>query len=100
MQIDRDLIEHLGELARIHLPGERLADLRAQLQQLVDAFSTLAAADLGSGDADGPAPARPALTPATLRPDAPEPVSAPEQVLANAPQRAADCFVVPRVVEP
>lgn len=95
--IDDALLGHLGELARIRLPKHRQAELRSKLQQLVDAFSSLGEADLTAFDSD---PAGQITTTANLRQDRTETPLDVNQVLANSPQTAADCFVVARVVEP
>lgn len=91
--IDRTELQRLCELARLHLPADREAALLGQLQRIVDAFGQLRAVDTSSlGDG-----AAPTATP--LRADEPEAPLPTEAVLANAPQRAANCFVVPRVVD-
>jgi len=96
--IDGDLVAYLGELARLSVPPERQKALRDKLQALVESFSSLDAADFGELDDAGPSGAR--STPDTLRRDLPEAVPGTDEVLRNAPQTAADSFVVPRVVEP
>ena len=99
-EIDQALIAHLGELARIQLDAAQTDQLRAKLEQLVQAFSSLAEADLtttGAGHSDAPGPRT--VRPDDLRPDTAESPPAVEEVLANAPQTAADCFVVTRVIE-
>ena len=96
-RIDAALLTHLGQLAHLQLPAEREAALRAKLQALVAAFSALDDADLGDlGDQPSSAP----LTPDDLRLDQPLDCPPTDTVLRNAPQQAADSFVVPRVVEP
>lgn len=95
--IDHALVEHLGELARISLPKQRQDELRAKLQQLVDAFSSLGEADFEASNND---PGARTITPAELREDRTETPPDVTEVLANSPQTAADCFVVARVVEP
>ncbi len=95
--IDQKLVEHLGELARISLPKERQTELRDKLQQIVDAFSALGEVNFEAGEDDATART---VTPADLRPDRAETPPDVTEVLANAPQVAADCFVVARVVEP
>lgn len=100
LAIDANLIAHLGELARIRLPADRQDDLRAKLQQLVAAFSTLAEADFAAAESDAHATTARTMTADELREDSAETPPDVDQVLANAPQTAADCFVVARVVEP
>jgi aspartyl/glutamyl-tRNA(Asn/Gln) amidotransferase C subunit len=88
--IDRALMQHLANLARLHVPAERAATLRQRLERIVVAFSALQPAD---------GFAAPPETPLGLRPDVPERPLAPADVLANAPRQAAGSFVVPRVVD-
>lgn len=89
--IDRALLEHLADLARLQLPPDATA-LRQRLERIVSAFSALQ--DLA---AHGP-PAPPAAA-LPLRPDEPEAPLPAATVLANAPRQAAGAFVVPRVVD-
>jgi aspartyl-tRNA(Asn)/glutamyl-tRNA(Gln) amidotransferase subunit C len=90
--IDRAEIQHLADLARLHIPAERHAVLRERLERIVAAFSAL---QEGGAIQDATTDER-ALA---LRADVAEPPLTPAQVLANAPQQAGDCFVVPRVIE-
>jgi aspartyl/glutamyl-tRNA(Asn/Gln) amidotransferase C subunit len=90
--IDRTTIQHLADLARLHIPAERHAVVRERLERIVAAFSVL---QEGGAAADGPGPER-ALG---LRQDVAEPAMAPAQVIANAPKHAGDCFLVPRVID-
>lgn len=93
--IDRNLIQHLAELARLHIPAERQPELRARLERIIAAFSALdpsAAAATARQAAAMPAPLG-------LRADRPEPPLAVAVVLQNAPQQAAGSFVVPRVID-
>jgi aspartyl/glutamyl-tRNA(Asn/Gln) amidotransferase C subunit len=101
--IDSKLTNHLGELAKISLSVEQQSKLRSKLQQLIDAFSELPAADVSPSDHDedgGHKVDRPAITTEGLREDTATPPLTTEEVLANAPQRTADRFVVKRVLEP
>jgi aspartyl-tRNA(Asn)/glutamyl-tRNA(Gln) amidotransferase subunit C len=93
--IDRAMMQHLAELARLHIPAEQLGPLRQRLESIVSAFSALQDPDL----APAAASAAPPELQLSLRPDLagePLPVST---VLANAPQHAASAFVVPRVID-
>lgn len=92
LSIDRALMQHLADLARLHIPTERQALLRERLERIVAAFSALQEA-APTGDAAGTAPSLP------LRADAIEPPLPVDTVLANAPQHAAGSFVVPRVID-
>lgn len=92
--IDRALMLRLAELARLQVPADRLPILRERLERIVAAFQSLQDAD----DA-GPPPSPPSVAPLRLRADEPGPALPTAMVFANAPARAGDHFVVPRVVE-
>lgn len=98
--IDQAMIERLGELARLRLPPERQEELRAKLAHLVEAFSALADAELPSGAQPGADDGTRTVSPEELRPDVADEMPSVAEVLANAPQSAADSFVVARVIEP
>jgi aspartyl/glutamyl-tRNA(Asn/Gln) amidotransferase C subunit len=97
LSIDQELLEHLGQLARIALPADRQKALRQQLQQLVHAFSALGDVEL---EEDGRSEANNCIGVDQLREDLGDAPRSPTEVLANAPQTAADSFVVARVMEP
>ena len=91
--VDRALLQHLAELARLHVPPERQAALLQNAQRVVQAFDALR-------DLPVPADAETAGVEATpLRPDRAEPPLPLADVLANAPRTAGGMFVVPRVVD-
>ena len=94
IEFDRAAILRLADLARLHLPAERLPLLRQRLQRLVEAFGALAELP---PEALEPPPV--AAAPLPLRVDAPEPPMTPAQALANAPRTAGGAFLVPRVVD-
>lgn len=90
--IDRNQLQKLADLARLHLPADRQAQVLQHLRRIVTAFEALR--ELPRDD-------RAAAPPGALRlrldtPASPLPV---EQVLANAPHAAGGMFVVPRVVD-
>lgn len=93
--IDRNLIQHLAELARLHIPAERQPELRARLERIIAAFSALdpSAAEVTASQL------APIQAPLSLRTDRPESPLAVAVVLQNAPQQAAGSFVVPRVID-
>ena len=98
--IDDPLLDRLEELAHLDLPPGRRRDLGPKLQHLVDAFAALQAADFGDAPADQRGPAIGPGQAHELRDDVAEAASDSAHTLQNAPQQAADSFVVPRVVEP
>jgi aspartyl-tRNA(Asn)/glutamyl-tRNA(Gln) amidotransferase subunit C len=93
--IDRQLLGSLAGLARLHVPAERQPVVLEHLLRILDAFDALR--DVPTPDAAGPSLAGAQTTP--LRADEAAPALPVERVLANAPQAAADTFVVPRVVD-
>ncbi len=90
--VDRALIERLTSLSRLFLPAERHEALAQRLQRIVAAFGSLAEV---ADDAERATPA----AGGPLRADVPGPTLSVDEVLANAPAAAANCFVVPRVVD-
>ncbi len=94
MPIDRAELQQLCDLARLNLPAEREAEVLGHLQRIVSAFAALRRVPTdGSGAPDAEPP------PTPLRADAPGEPLPRQEVLGNAPKSAADCFVVPRVVD-
>ena len=90
------LVAHLSQLAHLTLPAKRKAALERKLQALVEAFASLDAAEFDGIPHDA---SDPICAPDELRSDVAEPPPTAAEVLKNAPQLAADSFVVPRVVE-
>lgn len=90
--IDRALMQHLADLARLHIPAERLPVLRERLERIVGAFQALQ-------EADATALVATPVAGTPLRADVAEPPLPVATVLANAPQQAGDAFVVPRVID-
>lgn len=86
-------LEALCRLARLHLAKVQAAELASRLDAVVSAFATLAAVDTSSVISD------PLAGLAHLRADVPSPPLPRDLVLGNAAATAADCFLVPRVVE-
>ncbi len=93
--IDRALMLRLADLARLHIPAERLPSLRARLERIVAAFSALQT--IGGIPASAVTGAPTAGLP--TRPDVASAPLAPASVLQNAPQQAGGSFLVPRVIE-
>ncbi len=92
VSLDRALMQHLADLARLHVPTERQAVLRQRLECIVAAFSTLQDAEDGHVDAAKERQLE-------LRDDLATPPLPLTTVLANAPQHAGGTFVVPRVID-
>ncbi len=87
-------VEHVAYLARLGLTQEELARLEGQLNHILDQYAKLAELDT---DAIPPT-AQTIELENILREDVARPSMAPEDVLANAPQRDGDFFVVPAIL--
>jgi aspartyl-tRNA(Asn)/glutamyl-tRNA(Gln) amidotransferase subunit C len=87
-------VEHVAYLARLGLSEEELARLEGQLNHILDQYATLAELDT---DAIPPT-AQTIELENILREDVARPSMPPEDVLANAPEREGDFFVVPAIL--
>ena len=87
-------VEHVAYLARLGLSEEELARLEGQLNHILDQYATLAELDT---DAIPPT-AQTIELENILREDVARPSMPPEDVLANAPERDGDFFVVPAIL--
>jgi aspartyl-tRNA(Asn)/glutamyl-tRNA(Gln) amidotransferase subunit C len=95
MALEPATIRRIATLARIHVEDAELATLAAELNGILGWIE-----QLNEVNVDGIEPltgaARMALK---MREDVVTDGGYPEQVLANAPKRAGDFYVVPKVVE-
>ena len=87
-------VEHVAYLARLGLSEEELARLEGQLNHILDQYATLAELDTDSI----PPTAQTIELENILREDVARPSMPPEDVLANAPERDGDFFVVPAIL--
>ena len=87
-------VEHVAYLARLGLTPEELARLEGQLNHILDQYAKLAELDT---DAIPPT-AQTIELENILRDDVARPSLDPEAVLANAPERDGDYFVVPAIL--
>jgi aspartyl-tRNA(Asn)/glutamyl-tRNA(Gln) amidotransferase subunit C len=87
-------VEHVAYLARLGLTEEELARLEGQLNHILDQYATLAELDTDSI----PPTAQTIELENILREDVARPSMPPEDVLANAPERDGDFFVVPAIL--
>jgi aspartyl-tRNA(Asn)/glutamyl-tRNA(Gln) amidotransferase subunit C len=85
-------IAHIAKLARLKMDGEQAEKFAAQMAEIVDMVAQLPELDGDTVELDP-------SNPMALRPDEVKPSLRREEILANAPQVEAGCFVVPRVVE-
>ena len=95
MAIDAATVRKVARLARIAEPEARIEPLARELTGIMDWIEQLAEVDI-----EGVEPRTSAVSqPAPLRDDVVTEGGDPERILANAPRRAGDFFVVPKVVE-
>ena len=95
MTIDVATVRKVARLARIAEPEERLEQLAKELNGIMSWIE-----QLSEVDTDGVEPMTSAVhTPLPMRDDVVTEGGDPDMVLSNAPKRAGDFFVVPKVVE-
>jgi len=95
MAISKETVQYVAHLSRIDLKPEELEKLSGQLAGILDFIDQLKEVDVSN------------ITPTShilpvnnvLRQDNPQPSLAPEKALENAPQKAGNFFVVPKVIE-
>jgi aspartyl-tRNA(Asn)/glutamyl-tRNA(Gln) amidotransferase subunit C len=95
MAIDAATVRKVARLARIAEPEEKLEGLAKELSGILNWIE-----QLNEVDTDGVEPMASAVhMPAPMREDVVTEGGDPEVVLSNAPKRAGNFFVVPKVVE-
>jgi aspartyl-tRNA(Asn)/glutamyl-tRNA(Gln) amidotransferase subunit C len=95
MTIDAATVRKVARLARIAEPEEKLEGLARELSAIIDWIE-----QLNEVDTNGVEPMASAVhMPAPMRDDVVTEGGDPELVLSNAPKRAGNFFVVPKVVE-
>ena len=87
-------VEHVAYLARLGLTADELTRLEGQLNHILDQYEKLAELDTD----DIPPTAQTIELANILRDDVAMPSLPPEAVLANAPERQGDFFVVPAIL--
>ena len=92
--LSRTDVEHVAHLARLGLTDDELTRLEAELNHILDQYAILA--ELPTDDI--PPTAQTIELENILREDVARPSMSPEDVLANAPQRDGDFFVVPAIL--
>lgn len=93
MKITHDEIRHIAQLARIDIPEERFDKLAADMENIVDMVAQLQKVDLTGIEPDLSADYN------VFREDIVEPSLTREQVLQNAPRKAAGCILVPKIID-
>jgi aspartyl-tRNA(Asn)/glutamyl-tRNA(Gln) amidotransferase subunit C len=95
MAIDAATVRKVARLARIAEPEEKLEPLARELNAIMAWIE-----QLNEVDTDGVEPMTSAVhTPLPMRDDVVTDGGDPQVVLSNAPKRAGDFYVVPKVVE-
>ena len=92
--IDLQLVRHIGKLSRIELTDEQVQTFGPQLAAILDFFGKLQELDTTSVQPMAHA----VEIHNVLGEDVAGPSLAPDQALANAPQRDGDFFKVPKVI--
>lgn len=95
MSIDKETVKYTAHLCRIELQEKELDKLSTQLKGILDFIDKLKQVDVGK------------IMPTShilpvknvLREDSPKDSLPVEKVLANAPQKKGNFFVVPKVIE-
>ena len=92
--LTRDDVVHVAYLARLGLSEDELTRLEGQLNHILDQYAKLAELDTD----DIPPTAQTIELENILRDDVAMPSLPAEAVLANAPERQGDFFVVPAIL--
>jgi aspartyl-tRNA(Asn)/glutamyl-tRNA(Gln) amidotransferase subunit C len=87
-------IEHVAHLARLGLTPDELSRLQGEMNHILDQYAMLAELDTDHI----PPTAQVIELENILRDDVARPSMPPEAVLANAPERDGDAFVVPAIL--
>ncbi|MFH1198702.1 MAG: Asp-tRNA(Asn)/Glu-tRNA(Gln) amidotransferase subunit GatC [Candidatus Omnitrophota bacterium] len=95
MSIDKQVVAHVAHLARIELEDKELDKLSTQLEDILRFIDKLSKLDVSKVEPTSH------ILPIknVLRDDLPGISLSNEQVLANAPQKEGNFFVVPKVIE-
>jgi aspartyl-tRNA(Asn)/glutamyl-tRNA(Gln) amidotransferase subunit C len=91
MAITKEDVLHVAELARLELTEEEIERLGGQLSAILEAVGKVSELDL----ADVPPTSHPLDLVNVWAEDEPRPSLAPEEALANAPEREGGFFRVP-----
>jgi aspartyl-tRNA(Asn)/glutamyl-tRNA(Gln) amidotransferase subunit C len=92
--LSRSDVEHVAHLARLGLTEDELGRLEGQLNHILDQYAALAELDT-----EGIAPTAQTIELENiLRDDVVTPSFGPDEILAQAPHRAGEYFVVPPIL--
>ncbi len=95
MKISREEVLHIARLARLGMTGAEADKLQGQLSNILDSFEVLQQVDTSGV----PPTAQSIVLRNVLSKDEVIASLPPDEVLANAPHREADCFRVRAVLE-
>ena len=93
--LSRSDVEHVARLARLALSDAEIEKMREQLTAILAHIDTLRALDTEQVEPTSHAVPMENV----MRDDEPRPSLPQEEMLANAPDRSADFFRVPRIIE-
>jgi aspartyl-tRNA(Asn)/glutamyl-tRNA(Gln) amidotransferase subunit C len=93
--ISRQDVEHVARLSRLALSDAEIETMREQLSAILAHIDTLRALDTEQVEPTSHAVPMENV----MREDEPRPSLPQEEMLANAPDRSADFFRVPRIIE-
>ena len=95
VEVTDQLVENIARLARLSFQADEAGEIRSHFEKILRFVAELEELDLSNVD--------PALFPSgesnVYRKDEVRPSLAPEDALANAPDRNGTSFAVPRIVE-
>ncbi len=97
MALSLDEVKRIAALARLRLSPEEERTFAVQLSKILEHVAQLEELDVSSVEPMTHALAAGELVP--LRADVVQPSLAPDEALANAPEREGTCFKVPRIIE-
>jgi len=92
--LSRSDVEHVAHLARLGLSDDELSRLEGQLNHILDQYAVLTQLDTGHM----PPTAQPIQVENILREDVVRPSLPTNEILATAPERQADYFLVPPIL--
>ncbi len=95
MRLSRDDVESVAHLSRLELSEEEKDKLTGHINRLLENFEKLQ--ELDTADVEPTSHVIPVFN--VFRKDETRPSLPAEEVVANGPEVAENCFVVPRVVE-
>jgi len=95
LQLTRKDIESVAFLARLELSEDEMENLAGHINRLLENFGKLQ--ELDTSDIEPTSHVIPVAN--VFRKDVSRPSLSPDEVTANGPHIAENCFVVPRVVE-